>query len=98
MDTVDFIIKSATTFYEELRVDSNGQNRSWEHCYKYFHDARNNPAPDYDYLSLQLAFYLTRHNLLRNIVRPYCEHHIIVLAYSNTGIYNHTKAFMPRHQ
>lgn len=65
MDTVDLIIKSATTFYEELRADANGRYRSWEHCYKCFHDARNNPSPDYDYLSLQLAFYLASWGMYR---------------------------------
>ena len=65
MDTVDLIIKSATTFYDELRADANGRYRSWEHCYKCFHDARNNPSPDYDYLSLQLAFYLASWGMYR---------------------------------
>lgn len=65
MDTVDMIIKSATAFYDELRSDANGRYRSWEHCYKCFHDARNNPSPDYDYLSLQLAFYLASWGMYR---------------------------------
>lgn len=65
MDTVDLIIKSATTFYDELRSDANGRYLSWEHCYKCFHDARNNPSPDYDYLSLQLAFYLASWGMYR---------------------------------
>ncbi|MCI8793323.1 MAG: hypothetical protein HFG38_11090 [Eubacterium sp.] len=65
MDTVDLVIKSATIFYNELRADSNGRYRSWEHCYKCFHDARNNSAPDLDYLSLQLAFYLASWGMYR---------------------------------
>ena len=65
MDTVDLIIKSATTFYNELQADANGRYRSWEHCYKCFHDARGNPSPDYDYLSLQLAFYLASWGMYR---------------------------------
>lgn len=65
MTTVDLIIKSATAFYSELRADSNGRYRSWEHCYKCFHDARNNPSPDFDYLSLQLAFYLASWGMYR---------------------------------
>lgn len=65
METVDLIIKSATTFYDELRADANGRYRSWEHCYKCFHDARNNPLPDFDYLSLQLAFYLASWGMYR---------------------------------
>lgn len=65
MDTVDLVIKSANIFYNELRADSNGRYRSWEHCYKCFHDARNNFAPDMDYLSLQLAFYLASWGMYR---------------------------------
>lgn len=65
MDTVDLVIKSATIFYNELRADSNGRYRSWEHCYKCFHDARNNSAPDFDYLSLQFAFYLASWGMYR---------------------------------
>ncbi len=63
--TVDLIIASATTFYSKLKEDKNGRYRSWEHCYKCFHDARNNPGPDYDYLSLQLAFYLASWGMYR---------------------------------
>lgn len=65
MDTVDLIIKSANVFYNKLRSDSNGRYRSWEHCYKCFHDARNTPSPDCDYLSLQLAFYLASWGMYR---------------------------------
>lgn len=64
-DTVDLIIKSATTFYNQLKADRNGRYRSWEHCYKCFHDARNNSDPDYDYMSLQLAFYLASWGMYR---------------------------------
>ena len=65
MDTVDLIIESATTYYDELREDKNGRYRSWEHCYKSFHDARSNPDADYDYLSLHLAFYLASWGMYR---------------------------------
>ena len=65
IDTVDLIIGSATTFYDKLREDKNGRYRSWEHCYKCFHDARNNPSPDFDYLSLHLAFYLASWGMYR---------------------------------
>ena len=65
MNTVNLIIESATTFFDKLRADEYGRYRSWEHCYKCFHDARNNPAPDYDYLSLQLAFYLASWGMYR---------------------------------
>ena len=65
METVDLIIESATTFYNELKADKNGRFRSWEHCYKCFHDARGNGEADYDYLSLQLAFYLASWGMYR---------------------------------
>lgn len=65
MNTVDLVIKSAITFYNELKADEHGRYRSWEYCYKCFHDARNNPTPDYDYLSLQLAFYLASWGMYR---------------------------------
>ena len=65
MDTVEIVIESANVFYGELRSDANGRYRSWEHCYKCFYDARNNPNCDYDYLSLQLAFYLASWGMYR---------------------------------
>lgn len=65
MDTVDLIVKSATTFYDALKKDANGRYRSWEHCYKCFHDSRKSSAPDYDYLSLHLAFYLASWGMYR---------------------------------
>ena len=65
MDTVDLIKQSATTFYKLLKADKHGRYRSWEYCYKCFHDARNNPVVDYDYLSLQLAFYLASWGMYR---------------------------------
>ena len=65
MDAVDFIIKSAITFYNELKKDGNGRYRSWEHCYKCFNDARTENTPDYDYLSLHLAFYLASWGMYR---------------------------------
>lgn len=63
--TVDLIIDSATTFYNELKQDPNGRYRSWEYCYKVFHDARKSKDVDADYLSLQLAFYLASWGMYR---------------------------------
>ena len=48
-----------------MKADQNGRYRSWEHCYKCFHDARNDSNDDYDYLSLQLAFYLASWGMYR---------------------------------
>ena len=64
-NTVDLIIEAATSFYNESKEDANGRYRSWEHCYKQFHDARNNPNVDCDYLSLHLAFYLASWGMYR---------------------------------
>lgn len=63
--TVDLIIDSATTFYNELKQDQNGRYRSWEYCYKVFQDARKAKDVDVDYLSLQLAFYLASWGMYR---------------------------------
>lgn len=65
MKTVDLIIKSVTSFYSELQKDKNGRYRSWEHCYTCFCDARKMEKPDYDYLSLMLAFYLASWGMYR---------------------------------
>ena len=65
MDSVDLIIKSSTEFYNDLRSDENGRYRSWEHCYSHFMNARGRNDVDYDYLSLQLAFYLASWGMYR---------------------------------
>lgn len=65
MDTVDLVIESATLFYNELQDDKNGRYRSWEYCYKCFHDARGDSDADCGYLSLQLAFYLASWGMYR---------------------------------
>lgn len=65
MKTVDLIIKSVTSFYSELQKDENGRYHSWEHCYTCFCDARKMEKPDYDYLSLMLAFYLASWGMYR---------------------------------
>lgn len=65
MDAVDLIIKSSTEFYNDLKADENGRYRSWEHCYSHFIKARGSQEIDYDYLSLQLAFYLASWGMYR---------------------------------
>lgn len=65
MDTIELFIKSVNTFYGEIQDDENARFRSWEHCYKSFYDARKNNNQDYDYLSLQLAFYLASWGMYR---------------------------------
>lgn len=57
MEAIDELINAAQTFYDDARANENGRSRSWEHCYRVFRDARTDPSPDYDYLSLHLAFY-----------------------------------------
>ncbi len=65
MGTIDLVVKKAETYYNCTTGDKHGRYRSWEHCYKCFHDARNNRPADSDYLSLQLAFYLSSWGMYR---------------------------------
>lgn len=65
MDAIDELIDAAQTFYDDARTNANGRSRSWEHCYRVFRDARIDPSPDCDYLSLHLAFYLASWGMYR---------------------------------
>ena len=65
MEAIDELIDAAHTFYDEARATENGRSRSWEHCYRVFRDARTDPSPDCDYLSLHLAFYLASWGMYR---------------------------------
>lgn len=65
MEAIDELISAAQTFYDDARTSENGRSRSWEHCYRVFQDARTDPSPDYDYLSLHLAFYLASWGMYR---------------------------------
>ena len=65
MEAIDEFISAAQTFYDDARASENGRSRSWEHCYRVFRDARTDPSPDYDYLSLHLAFYLASWGMYR---------------------------------
>lgn len=65
MEAIDELISAAQTFYDDARRDENGRSRSWEHCYRVFRDARTDPSPDCDYLSLHLAFYLASWGMYR---------------------------------
>ena len=65
MEAIDELINAAQTFYDDARANENGRSRSWEHCYRVFRDARTDPSPDYDYLSLHLAFYLASWGMYR---------------------------------
>ena len=65
MEAIDELISAAQTFYEDACANENGRSRSWEHCYRVFRDARIDPSPDCDYLSLHLAFYLASWGMYR---------------------------------
>lgn len=65
MDAIDELIDAAQAFFEDARANENGRSLSWEHCYRVFRDARTDPSPDYDYLSLHLAFYLASWGMYR---------------------------------
>ncbi len=62
------IEKKIGKFCEDLEDDKQGRYRSWEYCYSRFCDARKKrkeKEPDYDYLSLNLAFYLASWGMYR---------------------------------
>lgn len=65
MGTVDLMIKSAIDYYHDLKTDENSRYYSWEYCYDCFMNARSANQVDYDYLSLQLAFYLASWGMYR---------------------------------
>lgn len=65
MNTLDSIINSSKKFYECLNNDENCRYRSWEHCYLHFMKSRGQKNVDYDYLSLQLSFYLASWGMYR---------------------------------
>lgn len=65
MEAIDELITAAQTFYDDARANEKGRSRSWEHCYRVFRDARTDPSPDCDYLSLHLAFYLASWGMYR---------------------------------
>ena len=65
MSTIELIIKSATKFHNDLKSDENCRYRSWEYCYSHFVEVRGSKEIDYDYLSLQLSFYLASWGMYR---------------------------------
>lgn len=68
MSDIKEIINQGLKFYNKLREDENGRYRSWEYCYKIFHDAHtsNNVDDDFiDYLCLHLSFYLASWGMYR---------------------------------
>lgn len=65
MKSIESIIEASQKFYSDLKDDPNARYRSWEHCYLDFYKARNNTMPNYEYLSLQLSFYLASWGMYR---------------------------------
>lgn len=68
MSDIKEIINQGLKFYNKLREDENGRYRSWEYCYKIFHDAHvsDNVDDDFlDYLCLHLSFYLASWGMYR---------------------------------
>lgn len=63
------LLKGIESFQRELKADSHGRFMSWEHCYGMFRAAReaarNGQRPDYQMLSLHLAFYLASWGMYR---------------------------------
>ena len=65
MSTINLFFKAIESYVAQINSDPNDRLRSWEHCYKSFHDARGCKAADQDYLSLMLAFYLASWGMYR---------------------------------
>lgn len=66
MNTIDLVIKAVDSYMNQIKTDPNDRLRSWEHCYKAFHDARENQSAGLDYLSLMLGFYLASWGMYRD--------------------------------
>ena len=68
MSDIKEIINQGLKFYNKLREDENGRYRSWEYCYKIFHEAHVSEIVDnsfIDYLCLHLSFYLASWGMYR---------------------------------
>ncbi len=85
MNKIKIIINQGLKFYKKLREDENGRYRSWEYCYKVFHDAHlsSDMNDDYiDYLCLHLSFYLASWGMYRGssflLQRDYKVHKPII--------------------
>lgn len=58
--------EEVVNFHSVIEDDENGRYKSWEYCYSVFIDARKSQEElDYDYLALQLAFYLASWGMYR---------------------------------
>lgn len=66
MSTAQLICDASLNFYEGVKQEKNGRFRSWEHCYRVFYDASNAEHPDFDTLSVHLAFYLASWGMYRS--------------------------------
>lgn len=80
----DYAARAIRMFISDSKI-TNHRYRSWEHCYLAFKEAREKKTPestpDYDYLSLHLACYLSSWGMLRNsflLERDYRTHLDIV--------------------
>ena len=65
MSTINLFFKAIESYVAQINSDPNDRLRSWEHCYKSFHDTRGCKTADQDYLSLMLAFYLASWGMYR---------------------------------
>lgn len=85
MSDIKEIINQGLKFYNKLKEDENGRYRSWEYCYKIFHDAHisNNVDEGFiDYLCLHLSFYLASWGMYRGssflLQRDYKVHKTVI--------------------
>ena len=80
--SVDLVIKQAQKYYKDIQGDPNGRYKSWQQCYKLFSAAREESNPDYDHLTLMLAFYLASWGMYRGssflLQKDYAIHEPVV--------------------
>lgn len=77
----EVVIYEAERFYKESLNDEKSRFHSWENCYSCFFTARGRKKVNYDYLCLQLGFYLANWGMFRNsflLERTYNVHESVV--------------------
>lgn len=73
---IEVAIEKIRKYYETTNDGKHTRYRSWEHCYRAFHEHRNSPDK-LDFLCLHLAWYLASWGMLRNsflLERDYLVH------------------------
>lgn len=64
-DIMNLVELAISIFVNKITKVKNDRYKSWEYCYRNFIEARQNSSPNYDILSLHLAFYLASWGMYR---------------------------------